>query len=116
MCYIILIVAFLMFYQREPVFSIIIICISVGLYLFFRSRRSGRKRGRRGILTSLMGGNRPQDTNIDDLITVMMIQQLFHEPNKSTPSNPTKENQCSKQEQEIEKAKKEILELFDQKT
>lgn len=115
MCYIILIVAFLMFYQREPVFSVVIIGIAVAVYLFFRSRRSGTRRGRSGVFSSLLGGNQQQDRNIDDLITLMMVQQLFQESNNSTCSIPPNENQLSKYEQEIEKTKNEILELFDEK-
>jgi len=101
-----------MFYQREPVFSIIIICIAIGLYLFFRSRRSGRKKGRSGVISSLMGGNRLQDGNLDDLITLMMVQQLFQESNNPVYSKTMKKNHLSKREQELEKTKTEILDLF----
>lgn len=114
MCYIALIVAFLMFYQREPVFSIVIIGIGVALYLFFRSRRSGNRRGRSGVLTSLMGGNQQQDRNIDDLVTLMMVQQLFQQSKNSNQSDQTN-YQPSKRELEIDKVRNEILDLFDEK-
>jgi 5-bromo-4-chloroindolyl phosphate hydrolysis protein len=55
MCYIVLIIAFLMFYQREPIFTIIIIGIVAGLYLFFRSRKSSSRRRRGGFFSSITG-------------------------------------------------------------
>jgi hypothetical protein len=115
MCYIILIVAFLMFYQREPVFSIIILGMIVGLYLFFRSRRSTRRGKSKGILGSFLGGNQYQENQMDDLITLMMVQQLFQNSNKSANLDRQDKPSISEKENNIEKTKNEILDLFENK-
>lgn len=115
MCYIILIVAFLMFYQREPVFSVIILGMIVGIYLFFRSRRSTRRGKSKGILGSFLGGNQYQENQMDDLITLMMVQQLFQNSNKSANLDRQDKPPISEKEKNIEKTKKEILDLFENK-
>ena len=115
MCYIVLIVAFLMFYQREPIFSIIIIGIAIALYLFFKSRKSSSRGRRGGFLSAITGReNDPQEKNIEDLITLLILQQLFSEnSNKKANQNvdqvPSARNS---QELEMQKMKKEILDLF----
>lgn len=113
MCYVVLIVAFLMFYQREPLFSVVIIGLAIGLYLFFRSRRSGMSTGRTGFFPSLLRGHDPNEENMDGLITLMMVQQLFQNSDSSARMKKKSHSQFSKREQHIEKTKKEILELFD---
>jgi len=115
MCYIILIVAFLMFYQREPVFSVIILGMIVGIYLFFRSRRSTRRGKSKGILGSFLGGNQYQENQMDNLITLMMVQQLFQNSNKSANLDRQDKPSISEKEKNIEKTKNEILDLFENK-
>jgi len=115
MCYIILIVAFLMFYQREPVFSVIILGMIVGIYLFLRSRRSTRRGKSKGILGSFLGGNQYQENQMDNLITLMMVQQLFQNSNKSANLDRQDKPSISEKEKNIEKTKNEILDLFENK-
>lgn len=118
MCYIVLIVAFLMFYQREPIFTLVIIGIAVGVYLFFKSRKSSSRGGSRGFFSAITGrGNDQQDRNIDDMITLMMLQQLFSNTSTFNPpqnaQNPNK-NSDSK-EDEIQRIKEEVLSLLNKK-
>ncbi|TFF90375.1 MAG: hypothetical protein EU548_03315 [Promethearchaeota archaeon] len=115
MCYLVLIVAFLMFYQREPFFSIIIIGAALGLYFLFRARRVGKRGGSRGFLASLLQGTQTQDDKVGDLITLMMVQQLLQDNNKSHSINKPQKSQFSKREEEIDQTKKEILDLFDER-
>jgi len=115
MCYIILIVAFLMFYQREPVFSIIIIGIAIALYLFFKSWKSSSRGRRGGFLSTITGReNDSQEKNIEDLITLMLLQQLFSEnSNNNINQNIDKIHSTrNSRELEIQKIKEEILDLF----
>jgi hypothetical protein len=112
MCYLILIIAFLMFYQREPIFSIIIIGIAIGLYLFFKSRKSS-SRGRRGGFFSAITGraNDSHEQNIDDMITLMMLQQLFSE-NSPQPNRKIIETEQNSDHAKLEKIKEDILALL----
>ena len=112
MCYLILIVAFLMFYQQEPIFTIIIIGIAAGLYLFFRSRKSSSRSRSGGFFSAITGRtNDRYERNIDDMITLMMLQQLF---SKKTPQ-PKNENLMTNDNSEpakLEKIKEDILALL----
>ena len=110
--YFALIVGFLMFYQTNPVYTIVIICIALGTYLLYRSRRGNSGRSRGGV-RFLSGKPNPQNDSTDDLITLMMIQQVF-----SPSSNPEyiklqfPNDKKQDEESEIDKIKREVLELL----
>lgn len=109
LCYIVLIIGFFIFFQQNPLYAVIIIVIFIGVYLLFKSRSSGSSQGILGFLT----GNHPQqDSKIDDLITLMMIQQLI------SPQNNPDHNIVDQQKQDpdlyVEKIKNEVLELLDE--
>lgn len=76
-------------------------------YVLIKSRRSGSKKGLLGFLK----GSAPQENrHLDDVITIMMLQQLFNGSNGRHEDKKTK----SKRENEVEKIKQEILELLDE--
>jgi hypothetical protein len=112
--YFALIVGFLMFYQSNPVYTIVIIIIALGIYLFYRSRKGKGNGGRsRGGIRFLSGKEPPQNDSTDDLITLMMIQQIFSPSTtpdyiRYIPPNDTKQVE----ESEIDKIKREVLELL----
>ena len=106
LCYIALIIGFFMFYQQNPLYTIIILVLFLGVYLFFKSRSSG---GGNGILNFLSGKNPQQDNKIDDLITLMMIQQLL----TSNPQNHDVRNNTEHKDK-IEKVKQEVLNLLEE--
>ena len=107
-CYIALIIGFFVFYQQNPVYAIIVIALFVGVYLFFKSRSSGsRSRG----LGFFSGKNTQQDSKIDDLITLMMIQQLMNSPSQKS-DNQIQDNK-EKEDKHIDKIKEEVLELLE---
>jgi hypothetical protein len=110
--YFALIVAFLMFYQNNPVFTVVIIIIALGIYLFYRSRKGNRGNSRSGF-RFLSGKESHQNDSTDDLITLMMIQQIFSPSTtpdyiRYIPPNDTKQVE----ESEIDKIKREVLELL----
>ncbi|MFW9930231.1 MAG: hypothetical protein ACFFD1_12625 [Candidatus Thorarchaeota archaeon] len=112
MCYIVLIVAFLMFYQREPIFTIFIIGIAAGLYLFFRSRKNSSRRRRSGFLSAITGRTDDQyERSIDDLITLMMLQELFSEKS-SQPKNENLTTNNNSEHTKLKKIKEDILALL----
>ncbi|MFX0134605.1 MAG: hypothetical protein ACFFDN_13275 [Candidatus Hodarchaeota archaeon] len=108
-CYIALIIGFFIFYQQNPVYAIIIIGLFIGVYLLFKSRSSGSKRGAFGFLS---GKQSQQDNRIDDLITLMMIQQLMNSPSQQRDNQPKDERRKDHEEQ-IDKIKKEVLGLLE---
>ena len=107
-CLIAIVVAMLMFYQKEPVYTLVIVGVGLTLYLYYKAKKSGK-----GMLGSFFSGPQtPQDRNFDDLVALMMIQQLI----TSNPQNSTASKQISeeskKRREEIEKTQKEVLELL----
>lgn len=110
--YFVLIIAFLMFYQQSPVFAIIIIVIFLASFLYYKSRKSGASFGRGGFFS----GNQPQNQdNINSLITLVMLQQMFNKPGNS-PANdkPLNDKSTIEREKAIEKTRMEILQLLEE--
>lgn len=106
-CYIVLILGFFLFYQENPLYAIIVIVIFFGVYLFFKSRSSSGS----SAFSFLTGRQTHYNTQIDDLITLMMIQQLMnsHE-NREQPRNEKEQESKAN----IDKIKNEVLELLDE--
>ncbi|MFX1304395.1 MAG: hypothetical protein ACFE9X_13650 [Promethearchaeota archaeon] len=107
-CYIVLIIGFFVFYQQNPVYAIIIIVLFIGVYLFFKSRSSSG----RGVFGFLSGKQPQQESKIDDLITLMMIQQLMNSSSQNS-DNQTRDEKKKEHEQHIDKIKKEVLDLLE---
>ena len=112
LCYLVLIVAFLMYYQQNPVATVVIIFIALCAFLFFRSKRNNNGNIRRGFLK---GAHSIQDNHMNDLITLIMLQQLLN-PSSSNQNNKNYvlEEKRSDKEIEIEKVKRDILELLEE--
>lgn len=109
LCYIVLILGFFIFFQQNPLYAVITIVVFIGVYLLFKSRSSSSSGGVLGFLT----GNQSQhDRKMNDLITLMMVQQLFSPQNNYDPNNidPKKQDQ----DHHIDKIKNEVLELLDE--
>lgn len=110
-CYIALIIGFFVFYQQNPMYAIIMIVLFVGVYLFFKSRKSGSHGWRFGFFSGK--GAQQQDSRMDDLITLMMIQQLMNTPSQDTDNRMYEESKKDR-ENDIEKVKQEVLDLLDE--
>ena len=107
-CLIAVVIAMLIFFQKEPVYTVIIVGVGLAIYLYYKSKKSGK-----GVLGSFFSGQQsPQDRNFDDLLTLMMLQQLV----SSNPHNDTTSKQISeesrKRRDEIEKTQREVLDLL----
>jgi len=107
-CYIVLIIGFFIFYQQNPIYAIVIIALFIGVFIFFKSRKSNAGSG---VFRFLSGKQSQHDTRIDDLITLMTIQQLM------TPDEVREKNQVDDETRQkelyIDRIKKEILALLD---
>ncbi|MHA1987213.1 MAG: hypothetical protein ACW98D_11280 [Promethearchaeota archaeon] len=95
-----------MFYQQNPMYAIIVIGVCAVGYILIKSRRSGSG------ISGFFKGKTPQtNTNMDDLITLMMLQQLTNNSNSRIERPDELEN--NDHENHIEKVKQEALALFD---
>ncbi|MBY9008303.1 MAG: hypothetical protein KGD74_00395 [Candidatus Lokiarchaeota archaeon] len=107
-CLIAIVVAMLMFYQKEPVYTVVIIGIGVVIYFVYKSKKSGK-----GLLGGFFSGNQSQqDSRIDDLIALMMLQQF----SSTNPQNNSASHQISedarRRREAIDKTQKEVLDLL----
>lgn len=108
LCYIALFVGLMMVYQHNPVYTIIIIVIAIGLYLFYKA-----KKGNSGLLHNLMSGSAASSQNsIEDLITLMVIQQMFNEQESPRRKDYRSNNKKKEEQDKLEKIHQEILELL----
>lgn len=108
-CLVAVVIAMLMFYQKEPVYTLVIIGVGLFFYLFYKARKGGN-----GLLGAFMSGKQTsQDRNFDDLMALIMLQQLLsnNPQNSSASSKISEENQ--KRRGEIDKIQKEVLGLLD---
>ncbi|MFX1470623.1 MAG: hypothetical protein ACFFB8_18405, partial [Promethearchaeota archaeon] len=67
LCYIVLIIGFFLFYQQNPVYAVVIFALFVGVFIFFKSRKSSSSGG---IFRFLSGKKAQQDNRMNDLITL----------------------------------------------
>jgi len=103
------VVAMLMFYQNEPVYTLVIVGVGLFFYLFYKAKKSGN-----GLLGTFMSGNQTtQNRNFDDLMALIMLQQLLsNDPQGSSASREISE-QSQKRREEIDKIQREVLDLLD---
>ncbi len=105
-CYIVLVIGFFLFLQKDPMYAIVIIGIFIGVYLFYKSRTSSSGSG---VMSFLSGRKNPQDNKIDDIITLMMVQQLLGTNHNSRSNNSTPRPTDGERIEKIEKTKQEFL-------
>ena len=107
-CLIAIAVAMLMFYQREPFYTVIIIGIGVIIYFVYKAKKNGN-----GLLGAFFNGNQsPQDSRLDDLIALMMLQQLSSTNSQSNNATQQISVQARKRREAIDKTQKEVLDLL----
>ena len=108
-CLVAVVIAMLMFYQKEPIYTLIIIGAGLFFYLFYKARKSGN-----GLLGVFMSGNQTsQNRNFDDLMALIMLQQLLsNSPQGSSASREISE-ESQKRRGEIDKIQREVLDLLD---
>jgi len=108
-CLVAVVVAMLMFYQKDPLYTLVIIGVGLFFYLFYKAKKSGN-----GLLGVFMSGNQTsQDRNFDDLMALIMLQQLLsNNPQDSSASREISE-ESQKRREEINKIQREVLGLLD---
>ncbi|MFW9822411.1 MAG: hypothetical protein ACFFE4_05725 [Candidatus Thorarchaeota archaeon] len=105
-CYIALAIGFFIFYQQNPVYAFVIIGVFIVGYLLFKSRKSGLGGSR-----FLKGQSSQSTNNMDDLITLMILQQITN--NSNSELRKLEEHNDTEHEHYIEKMKQEALSLLD---
>jgi len=111
LCYIVLIIGFFIFFQQNPMYAVIFIGIFVVAYLYVKSKRSGSGGG---VFGFMKGNPQHQDGNFNDILTLMMLQQLFNNSGSHTTERQSDITKEKSNEDQIEQTKQEVLELLDE--
>ena len=99
----------LMFYQKEPVYTLVIIGVGLFFYLFYKAKKSGN-----GLLGTFMSGNQTsQDRRFDDLMALIMLQQLLSNNSQGSSASREISEESQKRREEIDKIQNEVLDLLD---
>ena len=97
-----------MFYQREPIYTVIIIGIGIVVYIIYKAKKGGN-----GMISSFFSGNQAyQDNRLDDLIALMMLQQLSSTNSQNSGASQQISEDARKRREAIEKTQKETLDLL----
>ncbi len=108
-CLVAVVVAMLMFYQKEPVYTLVIIGVGLFFYLFYKAKKSGN-----GLLGTFMSGNQTsQDRRFDDLMALIMLQQLLSNNSQGSSASREISEESQKRREEIDKIQNEVLDLLD---
>ncbi len=103
LCYFVLFIAFFVYYQQEPMFTLIVVALMIGVYLFFKVKKQGLGLNfTRGIFGS---GAVPMSDSSSNLLPLILYQQAFL-GNSVPSSTPSKEVADIEQEEEKERLKK----------
>ena len=112
-CYLTLVLAFIMFYNKDPTVSLIILGIGIGLFLFIQTRKKSTSGAKTTGYFSFRKYPSSQNAMSDSLLTFLMLEQLntgnIH--NSREASNSNDERQISIDE--IEQIKQEVLKLLE---
>lgn len=113
MCCVVLILAFLIYYQTNPVFTIVIVVIGLGVYIFYKSKISGT--GSSSRVSQFLSGRAPQEDNrnIDNLVSLIMLQQLITSSPDDRIHGQIDQDLKKTQENRLEKIQNEVLELLE---
>ncbi len=101
----ILAVAFLIYFQKNPIYTVIIIGLGFGVYFFVKSRKKGGSGG-------LFFGSRTyeqQQESFNTAFSLIMLQQLLNEDRAEESELDELDRQ---KEAELEKRKQEISNII----
>ena len=101
-----------MFYRYNPVASIIVIVLFLATYVYFKSRKGRNAMGKGGFFS---GKQSYDNSRVDDLVTLVILQQMFDKPSTNKVNElRSYQTKSYKKEEQIEKIKHEILELLEE--
>lgn len=107
-CYAILVVAFLLFFQKDPFFALIILGVIFSLFLLVRKRKHSSGNA---ITSFLSGKEHVQTSQLNNVVMVLALDKLL---NTSKEDDLTKNKKKSlERKKQIENMKQEIMELLE---
>jgi len=112
LCYVALILIFIMFYKTNPMYCLVIVGLFVGVFIFFKSRKY-RAKGATNTQGILFRRHIPQqNSNVNDFITFLILQQMMSDFDKNNEIIDYDEHK--EKVLEIDKVKNEFLDLLNE--
>ena len=109
MCFLVIIFALILSYQKNPFATIIMGGIGILIYAVFKSRKKGTGTRRGWVFNK---GRSNQHSQMDDLIKLLVVQNFLN--NSREPETPKEGQEPSTNFKDLEEMKNEILSLFDE--
>ena len=108
-CILILIAAVVVFYQKDPLYTFVLLGVGVIGYMIFKARKSGS-----GFFGGFLSGKAPsQERNMEDLISLIMLQQLLSDNNSPNNYEKTKDKEREKELKYLNQTQKEITKMLE---
>jgi len=106
LCFIIIGIAFLVFYQQNPMVCLIMIILILGGYIFIKFRKASLKQG---LFGKYFKKNSPNTANnTEKILTYILLDKYF----STDVSNIESKNSISSKNEYIEEQKQKVLKLL----
>ena len=106
----VLIIAFLVSYQQNPVFMMVLLAVGAFGYISFKRKKKGGK-ATSGGLTFRSGQEQGQAGGMNEMVAMMLMQQFFNSDN--TDNFKDARHEKKERDKQIEKEKKVLMKLFE---
>lgn len=111
-CYLTLLLAFIMFYNKNPTIALLILGISLGLFVIFRKRKHSSSASKTSGLLSFRKHSSSLNNSETALMTFLLMQSL--NPQNFPSQKPHKVvDTSSQQKSDLQKIKEEVLALLE---
>ncbi|MBD3196040.1 MAG: hypothetical protein GF317_13360 [Candidatus Lokiarchaeota archaeon] len=110
--YLALIIGFIMFYQQNPLYAIIIIGIFFGIFIYFKARKYRNTNNSNSKFSFLFGKPIGSPNNNANFLFYLLLTQMF---DNSETGIEDYDNNYRKKVQNIEDKKQEMLKLLTEK-
>lgn len=113
MCYAVLFIALLIYYQSQPIFTIIIVVLIFGAYFLLKSKKGGSN-----LISTVLRSGKPEANRSDsnELIKFLVLQQILNSQDSRDEGlsfGEVDRSDFDERALEIEGKKQRILSLFE---
>jgi len=98
-----------MYYRTNPLVVIVIVAVFIIVFTLFKLRKRGQGTG---TLNRLGKGQNAQNSQVDNMITLMILQQMMQCDSHNISSNVEEEEVDTEHNEYIDKIKNEILNIL----
>ena len=109
LCYFVLGIALVMYYQKNPVVTGVVVVIFIAVYFFFKTRKSKGSRNHRVRTGMFSGAQGKEEGSFNTVMTLLALQQFTASSQSKPPVGPQLR---SPESDELEREQAEVLAIF----